>query len=73
MTSDSMVSVMEIRDYAKAEVIRASLENHGIPCYLENAHQAGFSNILVMRLLVQAADEQAARAFIAEHEHAPLE
>lgn len=73
MSADELVPVMEIRDVAKAEVIRAALENHGIPCYLENAHQAGLSGILVMRLLVKAEDEHAAREFIEQHEHAPAE
>lgn len=69
MQTERLTPVYESNDVGRAEVIRAALEEAGIPCSIENAHQAGFTGVLTCRLHVLENDVAAAEAFIAEHEY----
>jgi hypothetical protein len=52
-----------------AEILRVALQNEGIPCEIDGAHQAGLIGVPIFNisLLVRASDLDNAKAFIAEH------
>ncbi|MCA9114799.1 MAG: DUF2007 domain-containing protein [Planctomycetaceae bacterium] len=68
MSEVRLIPVYSSTDVGRCEVIRATLEAEGIPCEIENEHQAGMTGVFEVRLFVRDVDEAAARAFITEHE-----
>jgi len=68
MSENELVSVYKTTDVGRAEIIKGALEEEGVQAFIENENQAGLSGVLECRLLVNAADEARARAFIEQHE-----
>ena len=66
-----LVTVFTAYDEMNAEVVKVALEAEGIPCFIENQHQAALSGVLPAELKVRVVDEDRARQIIADHE--PLE
>ena len=66
-----LVTVFTAYDEMNAEVVKVALEAEGIPCFIENQHQAALSGVLPAELQVRVVDEDRARKIIADHE--PLE
>jgi len=63
-----LVTVYEAYDETDAEVVRVALADEGIPSVIDNAHQAGLTGILQVKLQVSSADARKARHFISAHE-----
>ncbi|WP_437205142.1 putative signal transducing protein [Planctomicrobium sp. SH664] len=68
MDADELVAVYETTDVMRAELIRASLDGEGISAFVDNESQAGLSGVLQVHVMVRAADEKVASAYIAELE-----
>ncbi|WP_437226798.1 DUF2007 domain-containing protein [Planctomicrobium sp. SH661] len=68
MSYEELIPIYQTTDVGRAEIIKAALEEQGIHCAIENAHQAGLSGVLECRLHVLAKDEAFAREFISQHE-----
>ncbi len=60
--------VYTLNDPYKAEVIQSDLHSQGIACELDGEHQAGFSDILEIGILVRASDADRARRVIRRRE-----
>jgi hypothetical protein len=68
MDANELVTVFTLKDANKAEIIKTALQLEGIACSIDGEHQAGFSNVFDMDILVPAKDADRARAFIESHE-----
>lgn len=68
MDANSFVTIYTVTDANKAELIKAELQNEGMPCRLDGENQAGFSNIFEIGIMVLAKDADRARKFIVRHE-----
>ena len=62
------VPIYTVNDPATAEILRVMLEQEGIRCEIEGAHQGGLAGVLSIRLLVPATEAQRAREFLDAHE-----
>ena len=60
-------TVYTVKDAAEAEVIRVALEAEGIRCEIGGEHQAGFTGMFKIDILVHAEDVEKAREFLEEH------
>ncbi len=67
MNSDEVVTVYTINDPNEAEVVKLLLRDHNIECELDGEHQAGFSGIFEIGVLVRAKDADEAREVIRVH------
>ena len=68
MDPNSLVTIYSVTDTNQAEVIRCALEAEGINCQIGGEGQAGLTGIMRVDLLVAAKDEDAAKAFLEEHD-----
>ena len=68
MDLDELVKVYTLCDAGLAEIIRASLQDEGIPCQLGGRQQAGFTGTVEIDVLVRAVDADKARRLILAHE-----
>lgn len=66
--ADEPVTVYTLNDPYEAEVVRTELCGEGIRCELDGEHQAGFSGVLKIGVLVRARDADRARKVIRRHE-----
>ena len=62
------VTVHTAYDEAEAEIVKLALEAAGVNCVLENAHQAGLTGILAVKVQVKSEDEQRARQLLENRE-----
>jgi hypothetical protein len=63
-----LVTVYEAYDETDAEVVKLALAGEEIPSVIDNAHQAGLTGVLQVKLQVSSADAEQARQFIRDHE-----
>lgn len=63
------VDAYSVSDTNAAGMIKAHLEQEGIPCWIEGENQAGLAGILPIRLLVRAVDVERARTVIESFDH----
>jgi len=63
-----LVAVYTVNEPTLAELLRAELASEGIRCEVSGENQAGLAGVLKIQLLVQAADAERARKFLAECE-----
>ncbi len=68
---DELVSVYTAHEPTIAELIKGELESEGIRCEVSGENQGGLAGVLKVDVLVRAADEERARAFISAHEGLP--
>lgn len=68
MDPQELVAVATYSETTHAEVVRNALESEGIRSVVEGPNQGSFTGAVQVRVLVQAADAERARAFIQEHE-----
>jgi hypothetical protein len=71
MTDEQLTTVYTTYDEGCAEVVRVALEEAGIPCVLDNQHQAGLTGVLQVRIQVREMDVDRAREFIKRHDVEP--
>lgn len=62
--AQSLVEVYTVTDPVQAELIRASLQNEGIACWIEGESQAGLAGVLTISLRTRALDADRARRII---------
>ncbi|MCA9155342.1 MAG: DUF2007 domain-containing protein [Pirellulaceae bacterium] len=67
MEAQDLVTVYTTTDAGEADVLHAVLQEHGIRCEVDGAHQAGFTGTLKIGLLVRAIDADHARRVIESH------
>ena len=67
--SMNLVEVYSVTDQNLAEIIKATLQNEGITCWIEGENQAGLSAVLSIKLLTRARDAAAAQQIIATFDH----
>ena len=65
---DELVCVYTAHEPTIAELIRTELQAEGIRCEVSGENQGGLAGVLKVEVLVRAADEEQARAFISAHE-----
>ena len=63
------VEVYTVMSAETAELIRATLEAEGVPCWIEGEFQAGLVGVLPIGLLVRRQDVEPARRVIATFDH----
>lgn len=68
MTESDFTVILRTVDVTSAELLKAVLEEEGIPSMLENEHQAGLAGAIPVRLFVKKQDEKRAHEILAEHE-----
>jgi hypothetical protein len=68
MDPQELVPIATYSETTHAELVRNALEAEGIRAAVEGAHQGALTGAVHVRVLVQAADAERAREFIAEHE-----
>jgi len=61
------IAVRTCQSHEEAAIMRNALVEQGIPCELENDHQAGLTGVLAIRLLVPEDRLVEARKFLDEH------
>lgn len=59
-----LVTVYTVNDSVQAELIRNTLEDHGIRCELGGEFQAGFTGALDVEVIVRAKDAKQAAGII---------
>lgn len=66
MSNDDLKVAFSSSSVEEAEILRVALQNEGIPCEVDGAHQAGLTGVPIMevRLLVRSEDLERARQFI---------
>ncbi len=66
MSHDDLQVAYTTSSAEEAEILRVALQNEGIPCEVDGAHQAGLTGvpILEVRLLVRREDLDKAREII---------
>lgn len=71
MASPELVTVYTVSNAIEAEIIKNALVAEGIPCMIEGEHQAGDAGLIGISIKLQVPSDQAdaAREFIAAHEH----
>ena len=78
MTSDStpetvppmeLVEVYTVTDPNVAEIIKATLQQDGISCWIEGENQAGLAGVLSIKLLTRARDADRAIRIIDTFDH----
>ena len=62
-----LTTVYTVNDSVQAELIKNMLAEHGIQAKLGGEHQAGFTGVLGVELIVQESDAKAALEFIRIH------
>lgn len=67
-TEDELVTVYTVNDPLEAEVIKNALHEEGIACEINDEHQAGFTGMFEIGVLVRARDADRAHRIIASHE-----
>lgn len=67
MNADDVVTVYTLNDPNEAEVVKLLLLDHDINCELDGEHQAGFSGVFKIGILVRAEDADEAREVIHVH------
>jgi hypothetical protein len=67
MEQDDLVSVFTLNDPGKADIIKNALEAEGIRCELGGEHQAGFTGLFEIDVLVREADADRALKLIESH------
>jgi Putative prokaryotic signal transducing protein len=68
MDPQELVPIASYSETTHAEVVRNALEAEGIRSVVEGPNQGAFTGAVQVRVLVQAADAERARAFVEEHE-----
>ena len=64
-----LVTVYQSTDVVEAELIRNLLVDHEVPAEVDGEHQAGFTGVLKVGILVRQEDAQRAAEIIQEHHH----
>jgi hypothetical protein len=67
MNADDVITVYTLNDPNEAEVVKMLLRDHNIDCELDGEHQAGFSGIFEIGVLVRGEDADEAREVIRVH------
>lgn len=67
MDAEELVEVYSVNDPTKAELVANLLRDHGIACSLDGEHQAGFTGIFKVGILVKAEDADHAARVIETH------
>lgn len=68
MENMDFVAVRTCQSHEEASIIHNALEEHGIPCELENDHQGGLTGVLAIRILVPSDRKNDADLFLTEHQ-----
>ena len=68
MEADDLVTVYTLNDPNKAEIIKHALMAEGIRCELEGEHQAGFTGMFEIEVVVKAVEADRARGIIESHD-----
>lgn len=64
--AEETVCVFTTSDETAAEVVRIALEQHGIPSFVENQHQGGYSGVLPVRVYVLESRAAAAQELLTD-------
>jgi hypothetical protein len=67
MDPQELETVYTLTDPNEAELIKIMLHDSGIACELDGEHQAGFTGMLQIGVLVRAWDADKARSLIESH------
>lgn len=69
MSHDKLEVAYTTDNAQNAEILRVALQDEGIDCKVDGAHQAGLTGVPILKihLLVRAEDLDNARAFIEKH------
>ncbi len=67
MEANDLISIYMVNDPNKAEIIKNALQSEGIQCQLGGEHQAGFTGMFEIDVLVRAVDADRAREIIESH------
>lgn len=67
MNADDVVTAYTLNDPNEAEVVKMLLRDHNIDCELDGEHQAGFSGVFQIGVLVRSEDVAEAREVIRVH------
>ena len=67
MSDQQLVTVYTLNDPTEAELIRNLLHDNGIACELDGEHQAGFTGMFSIGVLVKDWDEDKARRVLRDH------
>ncbi len=68
MDANELTTIYTLDDEGKAEIIKNALQAAGIRCELDGEHQAGFTGMMQIGVMVRAVDADRATALLAEHE-----
>jgi hypothetical protein len=63
---DQLVCAFTTTSSIEADMLKNQFESEGIPCVLDNAHQAGLAGILEIRGMVVSSHEVQARLLLAK-------
>jgi hypothetical protein len=61
-----LVTIFRSRSPLEVQLIQTALQAAGLDCHVEGEHQAGYSGLFDVALVVRAEDEAAARELLAE-------
>lgn len=68
MDTNDLISVYQVSDPGRAEIIKSALRDEGIRCELGGELQAGFTGMFEIDVLVRAIDADRARKIIELHD-----
>lgn len=60
-------TVCSLNDAAVAELVKGTLLDHGIECELSGKHQAGFTGLIEIDVLIRESDTEKAREILMSH------
>ena len=64
---EKLTTVYTLKDPNEAELIKNLLQGHGIACSLDGEHQAGFTGIWNIGVLVRTEDADRATKVLKQH------
>ena len=64
---EKLEAVYTLNDPTDAELIKNLLTDHDIPCSLDGEHQAGFTGVFTIGVLVLESDVDRAKAVLSRH------
>lgn len=67
MEDIEFVAVRTCQSHEEAVIIQNALQEEGIPCALDNDHQAGLTGVLAIRIMVPSDKKEQADQFLSEH------
>jgi hypothetical protein len=66
-TVEKLTTVYTLKDPNEAELVKNLLRDHGIACNLDGEHQAGFTGIFNIGVLVRTEDADRAMRVLKHH------